>query len=45
MVSEHNAEQPVEAIGVMDLVEVVSILQNVRPWQAYQVVDRPLQFR
>ena len=39
MVSEHNAGQPVESIGVVDRVEVVSILQKVRPWQAYQVVD------
>ena len=31
MVSEHNVGQPVEAIGVMDRVEVVSILQKVRP--------------
>ena len=45
MVSEHNVEQPVEATGVMDRVEVVSILQKVCPWQAYQVVDRPFQFR
>ena len=44
MVSEHNVRQPVEAIGVMDRVEVVPILQKVRPWQAYQVVDRPFQF-
>jgi hypothetical protein len=30
-----------EAIGVMDRVEVVSILPKVRPWQAYhQVVDQ-----
>jgi hypothetical protein len=28
MVSEHNVRQPVEAIGVMDRVEVVSILQK-----------------
>ena len=44
MVSEHNVGQPVEAIGVMDRVEVVSILQKVHPWQAYQVVDRPFRF-
>ena len=41
MVSEHNDEQPMEANGVMDRVEVVSVLQKVHPWQAYQVVDRP----
>ena len=28
MVSEHNVGQPVEAIGVMDRVEVVSILEK-----------------
>jgi len=39
MVSEHNVGQPVQAIGVMDRVEVVSILPKVRPRQAYQVVD------
>ena len=32
MVSEHNVEQPMEETGVMDRVEVVSILQKVRPW-------------
>ena len=31
MVSEHNVRQPVEAIGVMDRVEVVSILQKSSP--------------
>ena len=31
MVSEHNVGQPVEAIGVMDQVEVVSILQKSSP--------------
>jgi hypothetical protein len=44
MVNEHNVRQPMEAIGVMDRVEVVSILQKGHPWQAYQVVDRPYQF-
>ena len=39
MVSEHNVKQPVEATGVMDRVEVVSILPKVRPRQAYQIVD------
>ena len=43
-ISEHNVAQPVEAIGVMDRVEVVSILQKVHPWQAYQVVGRPFSF-
>ena len=31
MVSEHNVGQPVEAIGVMDRVEVISILQKSSP--------------
>ena len=31
MVSEYNVKQPVEAIGVMDRVEVVSILQKSSP--------------
>ena len=31
MVSEHNVGQPVEVIGVMDRVEVVSILQKSSP--------------
>jgi hypothetical protein len=31
MVSEHNVRQPMEAIGVMDRVEVVSILQKNSP--------------
>jgi hypothetical protein len=39
MVSEHNVGQPVEAIGIMDRVEVVSILPKLRPQLAYQVVD------
>jgi hypothetical protein len=39
MVSEHNVGQPVEAIGIMDRVEVVSILPKLHPRLAYQVVD------
>ena len=39
MVSEHNVGQPMETIGVIDRVEVVSILPKVRPRQAYQIVD------
>jgi hypothetical protein len=39
MVSEHNVGQHVEAIGIMDRVEVVSILPKLRPQLAYQVVD------
>jgi hypothetical protein len=31
MVSEHNVGQPMETIGVMDRVEVVSILQKSLP--------------